>query len=55
MDVHNLPDVLEGGETLDKIMESTREWLVKRDIEALIAEEEAAAAPTTKGAKKTKK
>ncbi|KAI8959666.1 release factor [Daldinia sp. FL1419] len=55
LDVHNLPDVLEGGETLDKIIESTKDWLVKRDIKALIAEEEAAATPTAKGPKKTKK
>lgn len=55
LDVHNLPDVLEGGETLDKIIDSAKEWLINRDIEALIAEEEAAAAPTTKGGKKAKK
>ncbi|XXH04159.1 hypothetical protein Hte_010572 [Hypoxylon texense] len=55
LDVHNLPDVLEGGESLDRIMESTREWLVKKDIEALIAEEEADAAAATKGAKKGKR
>ncbi|KAI2638729.1 release factor [Hypomontagnella submonticulosa] len=55
LDVHNLPDVLDGGETLDKVMESAREWLVNRDIEALIAEEEAAAAPASKGGKKAKK
>ncbi|OTA98005.1 hypothetical protein M426DRAFT_326322 [Hypoxylon sp. CI-4A] len=55
LDVHNLPDVLEGGETLDKIMDSAKEWLVKTDVEALIAEEEAAAAPPTKGGKKAKK
>lgn len=47
LDVHNLPDVLVGGETLDKIIESTRDWLVKRDIETLMAEEEAANAPNT--------
>lgn len=55
LDVHNLPDVLEGGESLDKIMESTREWLVQRDIEGLIAEEEADAAAAAKGAKKGKR
>ncbi|KAI1418330.1 release factor [Hypoxylon sp. FL1857] len=55
LDVHNLPDVLEGGEMLDKVMESAKEWLINRDIEALIAEEEAAAAPKIKGGKKTKK
>ncbi|KAI2467436.1 release factor [Annulohypoxylon bovei var. microspora] len=56
LDVHNLPDVLLGGETLDKIVDSTKEWLVQRDIEALLAEEAAAAHPTTtKEGKKTKK
>ena len=48
LDVHNLPDVLEGGQTLAKIMESAREYLVKCDIEALIAEEEAAALSASK-------
>ncbi|KAJ2970635.1 hypothetical protein NUW58_g9632 [Xylaria curta] len=56
LDVHNLPDVLDGGETLDKIMDSTREWLIQRDIQALIAEEEAtAAASTSEKAKKAKR
>ncbi|KAI5858251.1 release factor [Durotheca rogersii] len=56
LDVHNLPDVLEGGETLNRVMESAREWLVRRDIEALIAEEEASAATATgKSAKKAKR
>lgn len=44
LDVHNLPDVLEGGAMLSRVMESTKEWLVQRDIQALIAEEEAAGA-----------
>ncbi|KAI1211460.1 release factor [Annulohypoxylon truncatum] len=52
LDVHNLRDVLEGGELLDKLMDSTKEWLVARDIAALIAEEEAAAAPPGKKSKK---
>lgn len=43
MDVHNLPDVLVGGETLDKLMEAAREWLVTKDVEMVIAEEEAKA------------
>ena len=43
LDVHNLPDVLDGGEGLDKIMGSVREWLTEKDVEAVIAEEEAAA------------
>lgn len=44
LDLHNLPDILEGGEGLDTVMESVREWLTQRDIESLLAEEEAAAA-----------
>ncbi|KAL7622849.1 Peptide chain release factor 1, mitochondrial [Parahypoxylon ruwenzoriense] len=55
LDVHNLPDVLEGGETLDKIMESARDWLVKHDVEALIAEEEADAAAAEGKGKKARK
>ncbi|KAK7404101.1 Peptide chain release factor 1, mitochondrial [Neonectria punicea] len=41
LDVHNLPNVLEGGETLDRIMDGARDWLVGNDIELLVAEEEA--------------
>lgn len=36
--VHDLNDVMEGGQTLDKVMESVRIWLMERDIEALVAE-----------------
>jgi peptide chain release factor 1 len=45
LNVHNLPDVLRGGETLGKVMDSVHDWLINKDIEALIADEEAAAAP----------
>ena len=55
LDVHNLPDVLAGGQTLARIMQSAQDYLVKRDIEALIAEEEAAAVIAAKDAKKTKR
>ncbi|KAI1274564.1 release factor [Xylaria sp. FL0933] len=56
LDVHNLPDVLNGGETLDKIIASTKEWLIQRDIQAVIAEEEAtASAAVSKDGKKTKR
>ncbi|KAH7145626.1 hypothetical protein B0J13DRAFT_595479 [Dactylonectria estremocensis] len=41
LDVHNLADVLEGGETLDRIMDGARDWLIGRDIELVVAEEEA--------------
>ena len=39
--VHNLDDILEGGDSLDKVMNSVKEWLKTKDIEALIADEEA--------------
>lgn len=39
IDVHNLPDVLQGGETLDRVMEAAREWLVDVEIRRLTAEE----------------
>lgn len=41
IDVHNLPDVLEGGDTLDKVMDAAKDWLVEKEIEAMVAEEEA--------------
>lgn len=44
MDVHNLPNVLEGGEMLDRVIRSAQGWLVARDIQALIADEMAASA-----------
>jgi peptide chain release factor 1 len=50
LDAHNLPEVLRGGETLDKVMESVRAWLTNRDIQALIADEEAAAAASSSSA-----
>lgn len=43
MDVHNLPEVLEGGETLDRVMEAARQWLVSKDIEMITLQEEAKA------------
>ena len=48
--LHYLDDTLEGGESLDKVMDSVRAWLIERDVEALVADEEAASA---KGASKT--
>lgn len=52
VDVHNLPDVLAGGDTLDRLMRSARDWLVARDIRALVLEEELAAADSEKDAAK---
>ena len=40
LDVRNLPGVLEGGENLDKIMEAAKDWMVGKDIEMVILEEE---------------
>lgn len=52
LDMHNLPNVLQGGEVLDKIIEAVRTWMAEKDIENLIAEEEATAAAKDKAAKK---
>lgn len=41
--VNSLGDVLEGGGSLDEVMESVRGWMRERDVEALVADEEAAA------------
>ena len=40
MTVHDLDGVLEGGEALEKVMQSVREWLVERNLEGIAAEEE---------------
>ncbi|KAM0553130.1 hypothetical protein ACHAPJ_007680 [Fusarium lateritium] len=41
VDVHGLPNVLEGGEKLDRIMDGAKDWLVGKDIELVMLEEEA--------------
>lgn len=38
--VHNLDDVMAGGENIDSIMQSVRAWMVERDLEALTADEQ---------------
>lgn len=38
--VHDLGDVMEGGHSLEKVMESVRAWLMERDVEGLVLEEE---------------
>ncbi|KAK2057426.1 RF-1 domain-containing protein [Colletotrichum caudatum] len=43
VDVHNLGDVINGGESLDRIVDAVREWLVSADIAAMMAGEEASA------------
>ncbi|KAF3353023.1 Phosphate-repressible phosphate permease [Verticillium dahliae VDG1] len=57
VDVHNLPDVLVGGESLHRIVDSARTWLATSDIAAMMAEEEskAAAAEGGQAARKSKK
>ena len=40
MSVHNLDDVMDGGEELDKIIQSVRAWMGEREIENVILEEE---------------
>lgn len=42
--LHHLDDVLEGGESLDKVMASVKEWLKVQDLKILVADEEAARA-----------
>ena len=41
--LHHLDNILEGGDSLDEVMESVRAWLKDRDIESLIADEKAEA------------
>ena len=38
--VHNLDDVMEGGEELEKVIQSVKGWLGEREIEMLLAEDE---------------
>lgn len=54
-DVHNLPNVLAGGETLERVMRAAKDWLVAHDIRALVAEEEAGAAPDKARPQRTKR
>lgn len=37
--LNQLDNIIEGGESLDKIMESVRNWLKERDLESLLADE----------------
>lgn len=43
LSVHNLPDVLAGGDTLGKVIDSAKDWVIGTEVRALIAEEEAKA------------
>ena len=40
--LHHLDDILQGGDSLDAVMNSVKAWLKERDVESLIADEEAA-------------
>jgi peptide chain release factor 1 len=40
MDVRNLDEVMEGGEALERIMESVRAWMAEQEVLALVAEED---------------
>ncbi|KAJ5885317.1 Peptide chain release factor 1 [Penicillium taxi] len=37
--VHNLDDVLSGGDTLETVMESVRTWMADREVEAMVAQD----------------
>ena len=39
--LHHLDNIMEGGDSLDEIMQSVRLWLTDRDLEALAADEDA--------------
>ena len=51
--LHHLDGILEGGESLDQVMSSVKEWLKTRDVESLIADEEAERAKSEGVARKT--
>ena len=40
LSVHNLDNVMEGGEDLDKIIDSVKSWLEEQEIRGMLAEEE---------------
>ncbi len=51
LDIHNIDNVMEGRESLDKVIESVQSWQAERDIQALIDEEEAATIQSSKSNK----
>ena len=51
LSVHDLDDVLEGGQNLENVMESVRAWLDEQEVLGLLAEEEAKAKELEKGGK----
>ena len=42
MTLHHLDDILQGGDSLDTVMNSVKSWLKEQDVQSLIADEEAA-------------
>ncbi|CAI7600576.1 unnamed protein product [Penicillium pancosmium] len=52
--LHNLDDVLAGGDGLESVMESVRTWISDREVEAMVAEELAKAEEQEKKEKKEK-
>ncbi|EMC92513.1 hypothetical protein BAUCODRAFT_126491 [Baudoinia panamericana UAMH 10762] len=40
LDLRNLDDVIAGGESLDRVMESVRAWMAEQEVIGLVAEEE---------------
>ncbi|KAF4635293.1 hypothetical protein G7Y89_g2809 [Cudoniella acicularis] len=42
LSVHNLDDVMEGGDELDKVIDSVKTWLGDQEMQSLLAEEEEA-------------
>ncbi|KAK3679004.1 Peptide chain release factor 1, mitochondrial [Recurvomyces mirabilis] len=40
LDVRNLDDVMEGGEALERVMQSVRAWMAEQEVLGLVAEEE---------------
>ncbi|KAL3424592.1 RF-1 domain-containing protein [Phlyctema vagabunda] len=43
LSVHNLDDVMDGGDDLEKIMDSVKSWMAEKEIEEMMADESAAA------------
>jgi peptide chain release factor 1 len=48
LSVHNLDDVMEGGDELDTVIDSVKTWFGEQEMLALLAEEEEANKPSKK-------
>jgi peptide chain release factor 1 len=53
--LHNLDDVLAGGDGLESVMDSVRTWISDREVEAMVAEEMAKAEEQEKKEAKQRK